>query len=178
MPTDLARAIVAFIALVREAEARGQDRKRFRAAAEDVALVVLEQLRVGDRATVGKVVYEAEQVTWPEATEGASGSGASDRHGARALLRGGRVLVVAERVERGRGPGRARTTSVGPQLARRRDAQSNDREAFDLRLATDEDRLAFAHELGAVIEGFGLAVAAEAGQLRRATTDLVALLVG
>jgi hypothetical protein len=42
--------------------------------------------------------------------------------------------------------------------------------AFDLGVATDEHRLAFASEFGAVIEGFGLAVAAEAGQLRRATS--------
>jgi hypothetical protein len=178
MPTDLARAIVAFITLVREAEGRGQDRRRFRAAAEDVALVLLEQLRVGDRATVGPVVYEAEQVTWPEAAEDASGGGASDRHGARALLRDGRVLVVAKRAERGRGPARARTKSVGPQLARRRDVGSGDHDGYDLRLAPDEDRIAFARELGAVIEAFGLTVAAEAGELRRATMDLVALLLG
>jgi hypothetical protein len=44
-------------------------------------------------------------------------------------------------------------------------------------MATDEDRLAFTQDLGAVIEAFGLTVAAEAGQLRQATTDLVALLV-
>jgi hypothetical protein len=177
MPTDLARAIVAFIALVREADARQQDRARLRAAAEDVALVVLQQLRVGDRGVVGSVVYEAEQVTWPQPTDSAAGGDATDPHGARALLRDSRVLVVADRVERGRGPGRARTRAAGPQLARRRDLQSGDRVVFDLRLATDEDRIAFARELGAVIEGFGLTVAAEAGQLRRATADLVALLV-
>jgi hypothetical protein len=177
MPSEVARAIVAFIALVREADARQQDRARLRAAAEDVALVVLQQLRVGDQAVVGSVVYEAEQVTWPQATQHAAGGDAVDPHGARALLRDGRVLVVAERVERGRGPGRARSRSVGSQFARRRDLQSSDRAVFDLRLATDEDRIAFARELGAVVEGFNLTVAAEAGQLRRATADLVALLV-
>jgi hypothetical protein len=177
MPTDLARAIVAFITLVREAEARQQDRARFRAAAEDVALVLLQQLRVGDRAVVGPVVYEVEQVIWPEPAEHASASGGADRHGARALLRDDAALVVAERAERGRGPGRTRAKPIGPQLARRRRVQSGAPTAWDLLIATDEDRLAFAQELGAAIEGFGLTVAAEAGQLRRSTTDLLALLV-
>ncbi len=177
MPTDLARAMVAFITLVREAEMRHQDRRRFRSAAEEVALVLLQQLRIGDRAVVGPVVYEAEQVVWPEAVEGAPGGSGSDHHGASALLRDSAVLVIAERVERGRGPSRARIKSVGPTLARRRRAQSGGPDAFDLRMATDEDRLAFAQDLGAIIEAFGLTVAAEAGQLRRATTDLVALLV-
>jgi hypothetical protein len=181
MPTDLARAIVAFITLVREADTRQEDRKRFRAAAEDVALVLLQQLRAGDRAAVGSVVYESAQVIWPEAIEGKSSdgeSGVADQHGARALLRGDRVLVVAERVERGRGLGRAQVRSVGPQLARRQDADSGKQVKFALRMATDEDRLAFAQELGAVIEAFGLTVAAEAGQLRTATMDLIAILVG
>jgi hypothetical protein len=43
-------------------------------------------------------------------------------------------------------------------------------------MATDQDRIAFAQELGAVIEAFGLTVSVEAGQLRSATTDLLALL--
>src|SRR6266498_3853082 len=107
MPTDLARAIVAFINLVREAETRQQ-----------------------------------------------------------------------ERAERGRGPSRARTRSVGAQFARREPAQASDHPSFDLRMATDQDRIAFAQELGAVVEGFGLTVAGEAGQLRSATTELVALLTG
>jgi hypothetical protein len=175
MPTDLARAMVAFITLVREAETRNEDRRRFRSAAEEVALVLLQQLRIGDRALVGPVVYEAEQVVWPEVVESA-GSG-REHHGGAALLRDSTVLVVAERVERGRGPARARTLQVGPRLGRRRRDTSGDPEAFDLHMATDEDRLAFAQDLGAVIEAFGMTVAAEAGQLRQATTDLVALLV-
>jgi hypothetical protein len=178
MPTDLARAIVAFINLVREAETRQQDRARLRAAAEEVALVLLQQLRVGDRATVGPVVYEAEQVIWPEPATDASKSGGSDRHGAPALLRDNRVLAVAERAERGRGASRARSRSVGTQFARREPAQANDHPSFDLRMSTDRDRIAFAQELGAVVEGFGLTVAGEAGQLRSATTELVALLTG
>jgi hypothetical protein len=177
MPTDLARAIVAFITLVREAETRHEDRRRFRSAAEEVGLVLLQQLRIGDRALVGPVVYEAEQVVWPEVVESAAAGGGTDHHGAAALLRDSAVLVVAERVERARGPSRARIMQVGPALARRRRAQSGDSDAFDLRMATDEDRLAFAQDLGAIIEAFGLTVAAEAGQLRQATTDLVALLV-
>jgi len=177
MPTDLARAIVAFINLVREAETRQQDRARLRATAEEVALALLQQLRVGDRATVGPVVYEAEQVIWPELVENASEGGSPDRHGVRALLRDNRVLVVAERAERGRGPGRARAKSVGTQLARRQPGQPGDHPSFDLRIATDQDRIAFAAELGAVVEGFGLTAAAEAGQLRRATAELVAVLV-
>jgi hypothetical protein len=177
MPTDLARAMVAFITLVREAEMRHQDRRRFRSAAEEVALVLLQQLRIGDRAVVGPGVYEAEQVVWPEAVKGAPEGGGSNHRGASALLRDSAVLVVAERVERGRGPSRARIKSVGPALARRRRVESGDPDAFDLRMATDEDRLAFAQDLGAIIEAFGLTVAAEAGQLRQATTDLVALLV-
>jgi hypothetical protein len=176
VPTDnLARAIVAFATLVREAEARHQDRKRLRAASEEVALLLLEQLRVGDRAMVGPVVYEVEQVVWPEAVA-STGQGESPApHGARALLRDDRVLVVAERAERGRGRPRAR--SVGAALARRRAARPG-QVAFDLGLAGDEHRLAFAPELGAVIEGFGLAVAAEAGELRRATTDLISIMSG
>jgi hypothetical protein len=175
MPTDLARAMVAFITLVREAETRHEDRRRFRSAAEEVALVLLQQLRIGDRALVGPVAYEAEQVVWPEAA--ASAAGGRDHHGAAALLRDRAVLVAAERVERGRGPSRARILQVGPAFARRRRAQTGDPDAFDLHMATDEDRLAFTQDLGAVIEAFGLTVAAEAGQLRQATTDLVALLV-
>ena len=180
MPTDnLARAIVAFITLVREAEARQQDRRRFPAAAEEAALVLLQQLRVGDRAVVASVVYEAEQVVWPEPVEsGAKGvaPGVAEQHGAPALLRGDRVLVVAERAERTRGSARARAKVVGPRLARRGDVQSERQITYGLQTATDEDRLAFARELGAVIEGFNLTVAAEGGRLRRATTDLVAFL--
>ena len=176
MPADnLAKAIVAFATLVREAEARHQDRKRLRGASEEVALLLLEQLRVGDRATIGPVVYEVEQVVWPEALASSAEGEPHEQHGARALLRDDRVLVVAERAERGRGKPRAR--SVGPTLARRRAARP-DQLAFDLGLATDEHRLAFARELGAVIEGFGLTVAAEAGQLRRATTDLISIMAG
>ena len=174
MPTDLARAMVAFITLVREAETRHEDRRRFRSAADEVALVLLQQLRIGDRALVGPVVYEAEQVVWPEVVESAGGG--KDHRGAAALLRDNAVLVLAERVERGRGPARARTLQVGPTFARRRRAKSGDPGVFDLRLATDDDRLAFAQDLGAVIEAFGLTVAAEAGQLRAGTTDLLALL--
>jgi hypothetical protein len=177
MPTDLARAIVAFINLVREAETRQQDRARLRAAAEEVALILLQQLRVGDSATVGSVVYEAEQIIWSEPVNNASGSGGgSNRHGARALLRDNRVLVVAERAERGRGPSRARTRLVGTQFARREPAQASDHPSFDLHMATDQDRVAFAQELGAVVEGFALTAAADAGQLRSATTELLALL--
>jgi hypothetical protein len=180
MQTDnLARAIVAFITLVREAETRQQDRKRFRAAAEEVALVLLQQLRVGDRAAVGSVVYEVEQVVWPEQakeTPGSEAASVAEQHGARALLRGDRVLIVAERTERGRGPGRARARAVGSQFARRQDVRSSDQVVFDLHMATDEDRLAFAQELGAVIEGFGITAAAEAGELRRSTTDLLRVL--
>lgn len=176
MPTDnLARAIVAFAALVREAEARHQDRKRLRAASEEVALLLLEQLRVGDRTAVGPVVYEVEQVVWPEAVASTAAGEPFEPHGARALLRDDRALVVAERAERGRGRPRART--VGPTLARRRAAPPG-QVAFDLGPATDEHRLAFARELGVVIEGFGLAVAAEAGQLRRATTELISIMAG
>jgi hypothetical protein len=180
MSTDnLAHAIVAFITLVREAEARQQDRKRFRAAAEEVALVLLQQLRVGDRAMVGAVAYEVEQVVWPGSAKEASASetlGIAEQHGARALLRGDRVLVIAERVERGRGPARARVRSVGSQFARRRDVTSGAEVVFDLHMATDEDRLAFAHELGSVIESFGMTAAAEAGELRKSTTDLLSIL--
>ncbi len=144
MPTDLARAIVAFINLVREAETRQQDRARLRATAEEVALVLLQQLRVGDRVTVGPVVYVAEQAIWPEPATDASESGGSDRHGAPALLGDNRVLAVAERAERGRGPSRALTRSVGTQFARREPAQASDHPGFDLRMATDQDRIAFA----------------------------------
>jgi hypothetical protein len=176
VPSDnLARAIVAFTTLVREAEARHQDRKRLRAASEEVALLLLEQLRVGDRTTVGSVVYEVEQVIWPDAVPAAAAAEPPQRHGARALLRDDRVLVVAERAERGRG--KPRGQSVGSEFARRRDI-SSEHPVYDLGLATDEHRLAFARELGAVIEGFGLTVAAEAGQLRRSTTDLIAIMTG
>lgn len=176
MPSDnLARAIVAFATLVREAEARHQDRKRLRAASEEVALLLLEQLRVGDRATIGPVLYEVEQVIWPEVLASTAEGEPREQHGARALLRDDHALVVAERAERGRG--RPRGRSVGPELARRR-ALRPDKVLFDLGLATDEHRLAFARELGAVIEGFGLTVAAEASQLRRATTDLISIMAG
>jgi hypothetical protein len=133
------------------------------------------RVREGYDQAAAAAYAQAEQVVWPEVVESAGGG--RDHHGAAALLRDSAVLVVAERVERGRGPSRARILQVGPAFARRRRAQSGDPEAFDLHVATDEDRLAFAQDLGAVIEAFGLTVAAEVGQLRQATTDLVALLV-
>jgi hypothetical protein len=176
MPAVLARAIMAFINLAREAETRQQDRTRLRAAAEEAALVLLQQLRTGDRAEVGGIVYQAEQVTWSEPT-GSTPEGTADHHGTRALLRDNRVLVVAERAERGRGPSGARPKPTGAQqLTRRQPARPGDHATAAVRMATDQDRIAFAHELGAVIEAFGLTLAAEAGQLRSATTDLLALL--
>jgi hypothetical protein len=176
MPAVLARAIVAFTNLVREAETRQQDRTRLRAAAEEAALVLLQQLRTGDRAEVGGIVYEAEQVI-PREPINSTPDGAADYHGAPALLRDNRVLVVAERAERGRGPSRARTRLIGAQqLARRQPAQPGDHATVDVRMATDQDRIAFAQELGAVVEAFDLTVAAEAGHLRAATADLLALL--
>ncbi len=176
MPAVLARAIVAFINLVREAETRQQDRTRLRGAAEEAALVLLQQLRTGDRAEVGGIVYQAQQVILAEPTA-STPEGAIDRHGAPALLRDNHVLVIAERAERGRGPSRTRSKPTGAQqLARRQPARPGDPATAEVRMATDQDRIAFAHELGAVIEAFNLTVAAEAGQLRSATTDLLALL--
>ncbi len=169
MASDLARAIAALVALDDEFRARQQNRRRLREATEQVALLLIERTRVGDQATVNGAMYATEQVTWPVST----GDRADEPHphGARALLRGDAVLVVAERDNRGR----ASALNVGPRLGRRRPGAGA--VSYDLRIAGEDDYLAFAGEVGAVIEAFQVEVAADAERLRVAGVELVDALV-
>ena len=170
MASDLARAITALVALDREVEARQRDRRLLRKATEQVALLLIERTRVGDQAIVNGIVYRTEQVTWP--IEDDNGNPRPHPYGARALLRDDKVLVVGERDNRGR----ATAVAVGPRLGRR---AQNPAEpvTYDLHVASDDDRLVFAQEVGAVIEAFRPTVAADADELRAASTDLVDALV-
>lgn len=168
MATEFARAITALVALTREVETRQQDRRRLRDASEQVALILLELLRVGDEAAVGQAVYRLEQITWPEADASESGP---RPHGARALLRDDKVLVAGERGKRGR----VQPLQLSGQLGRRNGTGSSI--AYDLRPASDEDRLAFAREIGGVIEAFRDVIATESGRLRLASAELVDALV-
>ncbi len=170
MASDLARAITALVALDREVEARQRDRRLLRKATEQVALLLIERMRVGDQAIVSGVVYRTEQVTWP--IEDDNGNPRPHPYGARALLRDDKVLVVGERDNRGR----ATAVAVGPRLGRR---AQNPAEpvTYDLHVASDDDRLVFAQEVGAVIEAFRPTVAADADELRAASADLVDALV-
>jgi hypothetical protein len=170
MASDLARAITALVALDREVEGRQRDRRLLRKATEQVALLLIERTRVGDEATVNGVVYRTEQVTWP--IEDDSGSPRPHPHGARALLRDDKVLVVGERDNRGR----ANAISVGSRLGRR-PAVPSEPVVYDLHTASDDDRLAFANEIAAVIEEFRPTVAADANELRAAGADLVDAIV-
>jgi hypothetical protein len=170
MASDLARAITALVALDREVEARQRDRRLLRKATEQVALLLIERTRVGDEATVNGVVYRTEQVTWPIETEG--GASQPHPHGARALLRDNKVLVVAERDNRGR----ASAISVGSSLAGR-PPDSPEAVTYDLHIASDEDRLAFATEIGDTLDAFRVLITADADTLRDASAELVATLV-
>ncbi len=169
MASDLARAITALVALDEEFRARQQHRRRLREATEQVALLLIERTRVGDQATVNGATYATEQITWPVSTGDRAGE--PHPHGARALLRGDAVLVVAERDNRGR----ASALNVGSRLGRRRPAAGA--VTYDLRIASEDDHLAFADEVAAVIETFQAEVADDADKLRLASTDLVAALV-
>jgi hypothetical protein len=170
MASDLARAITALVALDREVEARQRDRRLLRKATEQVALLLIERTRVGDEATVNGVVYRTEQVTWP--IDNDSGTPRPHPHGARALLRNDKVLVVGERDNRGR----ANAVSVGSRLGRRL-SDSAEPITYDLHTASDDDRMAFAQEVAAVIEAFRPTVAADAHSLHIASTNLVDALV-
>jgi len=65
VPTDLTRAISAFLALTRETTARQHDRQRLRDTSDQVALLLVQHLRVGDTATTPQATYQLQQVTWP-----------------------------------------------------------------------------------------------------------------
>ena len=170
MASDLARAITALVALDREVEARQRDRRLLRKATEQVALLLIERTRAGDEATVNGVVYRTEQVTWPTETE--DGASQPHPHGARALLRDNKVLVVAERDNRGR----ANPISVGLRLGPRL-SDSTEAATYDLRIASDEDRLAFASEISNALDAFRVLIAADADRLRDASAELVATVV-
>lgn len=170
MASDLARAITALVALDREVEARQRDRRLLRKATEQVALLLIERTRAGDEAIVNGVVYRTEQVTWPIETE--DGTSQPHPHGARALLRDNKVLVVAERDNRGR----ANPISVGLRLGPR-PSDSTEAATYDLRIASDEDRLAFASEISDALDAFRVLIAADADRLRDASAELVATVV-
>jgi hypothetical protein len=170
MASDLARAITALVALDRQVDARQRDRRLLRKATEQVALLLIERTRAGDEATVNGVVYRTEQVTWPIETE--EGASQPHPHGARALLRDNKVLVVAERDNRGR----ASAISVGSRLGRR-PPDSTEAVTYDLHLASDEDRLAFGREIADTLDVFSVLITADAGALRDASAELVATLV-
>jgi hypothetical protein len=170
MASDLGRAITALVALDREVEARQRDRRLLRKATEQVALLLIERTRVGDEATVNGVVYRAEQVTWPIQAE--DGTSQPHPHGARALLRDDKVLVVAERDNRGR----ASAISVGSRLGRR-PATSTGAATYELHVANDDDRLEFAKEISSVIDAFREAVVTDTEELRKASVELIDSLV-
>ena len=171
MASDLARAITALVALDREVDARQRDRRLLRKATEQVALLLIERTRAGDEATVNGVVYRTEQVIWPIETEDGT-SEPPHPHGARALLRDNKVLVVAERDSRGR----ANAISVGLRLGPR-PSDSAEAATYDLRIASDEDRLAFASEISDALDAFRVLIAADADRLRDASAELVAAVV-
>ncbi len=172
---DPARVTLAVLDLVRQAELRRQDRERFRDAVELAAWTLLEHLRVGDQAQVGEALYRVEQITWQEAD--ASGAERPHPHGAMALLREDHVLgtLLSGRTRRKQAEARATLRQV------RRFAllpAVDDKVAYDLIPATDDDRMDFAQELPEVIQTLAVDVAAHAAEFRERTEEVVRVLLG
>jgi hypothetical protein len=172
---DPARVTLAVLDLVRQAELRRQDRERFRDAVELATWTLLEHLRVGDQAQVGETLYRVEQITWPETDP--EGRESLHPHGAMALLRQDRVLGTLRYgfTRRKQAEARAALRQV------RRFAllpAVDEKVAYDLIPATDDDRADFAHELPEVIQALAVDVAANASEFRDRTEEVVrALLV-
>src|SRR6266511_4168527 len=151
---DPARVTLAVLDLVRQAELRRQDRERFRDAVELATWTLLEHLRVGDQAQVGEALYRVEQITWPEADP--EGQERPHPHGAMALLRENRVLGTLRF---------ALLPAVDAKVA------------YDLILATDDDRTDFAQELPEVVQALAVDVAAHAAEFRDRTEEVVRVLL-
>lgn len=164
MASDLARAVAALVELDRLTRTTTANRQRLRTATEVIGAALLARLRVGTEVTVGEAVYAIAQVTWPsDGREG--GSTAFDSHGVRALLRNDCVLVAGDRKHNA-----IRVKHLPPQIVR---APVAGPVVWDLRHASDTDRVAFAREQAALIETLGLAVAAEGRLLDEAASTSI-----
>jgi hypothetical protein len=171
---DLARVTLAVLELARQSGLRRQDRERFHDAVELVAWTLLEYLRVGDQAQVGDALYRVEQITWPEVDP--DGGERPHPHGAMALLRDDRVLGTLRYglTRRKQAEARAAIRQV------RRFAilpTTDDKVAYDLIPATDDDRTDFAEELPEVLQALAVDVTAHAAEFRERTEQVVRILL-
>lgn len=171
---DPARVTLAVLDLARQAELRRHDRERFRDAVELAAWTLLEHLRVGDQAQVGEILYRVEQITWAEPDP--EGRERPHPHGAMALLREDRVLGTLRYGFTRRKQAEARAAIR--QIRRFALAPAaDDKVAYDLIPATDDDRMDFAKELPAVIQTLAVDVAAHAAEFRERTEEVVRVLL-
>jgi hypothetical protein len=172
---DPARVTLAVLDLVRQAELRRQDRERFRDAVELAAWTLLEHLRVGDQAQVGEALYRVEQITWPE-TDAAQGGERPHPHGAMALLRQDRVLGTLRYGFTRRKQAEARAALRQIRRFALLPAADN-KVAYNLIPATDDDRMDFAQELPEVIQALAVDVAAHAAEFTDRAEEVVRVLL-